>query len=260
MGVGDRYHIPELTKALDGRPFRFYDSVASTNDIARDWQLVSPDVPSGAVVIADEQLGGRGRMGRHWFTPPGQAIAMSVILAPRIDADDLHRVTMLAGISVAEAIRDILPAESNVSLKWPNDVFINGKKVCGILTEAIWIGNDLQAVIVGMGINVRVNFAGTAYEERATSIENHTDQHISRMDLIAGILDRFDYWEAYIRSPLILDSYHQWLHTLGQTVCYQTINGQIEGIAKNVDSSGALFIEDHDGKLHRILVGDISVG
>ncbi len=260
MGVGDRYHISKLTEVLDGRPFRFYDSVASTNDIARDWQLVNPGVPSGAVVIADEQVGGRGRMGRQWLTPPGQAIAMSVILNPRIDPDDLHRVTILAGISVAEAIRDHLSADSDISLKWPNDVFLNGKKVCGILTEAIWIGNDLQAVIVGMGINVRVNFEGTAFEERATSIEDHTAHCVSRTDLIMTVLKRLDYWEEHIRSPLILDTYLQWLHTLGQTVCYQTINGQIEGIAKDVDASGALFIEDHDGKLHRILVGDISVG
>lgn len=260
MGVGDKYQIAELTEALDGRPFRFYDSVASTNDIARDWQLVDPDVPSGAVVIADEQVGGRGRMGRHWLTPPGQAIAMSVILTPHIDPEDLHRVTMLTGISVAEAVRVILPAHCDVSLKWPNDVFIRGKKVCGILTEAIWIGNDLQAVIIGMGINVRINFVGTAFEERATSIEDHTERCISRADLIVAVLKRIDYWEEHIHSPLILDTYHQWLHTLGQTVCYQTINGQIEGIAKDVDSSGALFIEDSDGKLHRILVGDISVG
>lgn len=260
MGDEDRYHIPQLTEALDGRPFRYYDSVASTNDIARDWQLADPTVPSGAVVIADEQLGGRGRMGRHWLTPPGQAIAMSVILNPQIDAEDLHRVTMMSGIAIAEIIQSIVSQSVDVWLKWPNDVFVQGKKVCGILTEAIWLGNDLQAVIVGMGINVRVDFTGTAFEDRATSIELHTDCPISRSDLIMDILKRLDYWVEHIHSTLLLDTYHEWLHTLGKSVCYRTINGEIEGIAKEVDSSGALFVEDTNGSLHRILVGDISVG
>ena len=188
----------QLDEALDGRPFRYYEQVDSTNNIARDWQMANPHIPSGTVVIANEQTGGRGRHARHWHTPAGQALALSIILRPNIDANRLQRLTMLAGVAVAEVIREVLPADKtdDIGLKWPNDVMLNGRKLAGILNEAVWYGNDLQAVVMGIGLNVSVDFANTELEEIATSLHAHIPESMPRITLIPRILEQLDRWES----------------------------------------------------------------
>jgi BirA family transcriptional regulator, biotin operon repressor / biotin---[acetyl-CoA-carboxylase] ligase len=256
----DTLTIRDLDALLDGRPFRYYEETTSTNDMARDWQLVDPNLPSGSVVIADEQTAGRGRSARKWHCPAGQAIAMSVIVRPQLNPDELHRVTMMAGVTLAEVLSQILPAEkrSTLTLKWPNDVLIDGKKVCGILSEAVWFGNELDAVILGIGVNVRVDFADTPYIDIATSLEDHSSRYIPRAMLIRDILDRLDYWEMKVNSHLLVDTWREWLSTLGQTIAFETAHtGIIEGLAKDVDSTGALLLEDTNRKVHRLMVGDV---
>jgi BirA family transcriptional regulator, biotin operon repressor / biotin---[acetyl-CoA-carboxylase] ligase len=253
----DAYRVADLETLLGERPFRYFEQTTSTNDVARDWQMIQDDLTSGAVVIADEQTSGRGRIGRRWHSPAGQAIAMSVILRPKLNADDLHRITMLAGVAVAETLQKILPAEKNLVLKWPNDVLIEDHKVSGILAEAVWLGNDLDAVIVGIGVNVRVNFQDSPYAEIATSIEEHTPSFVPRLQLIHHILQRLDYWETNIHSPHLLETWRSWLGTIGEEIGYETTHGKIIGVARDVDSSGALLVEDGVGKTHRITVGDI---
>src|SRR5579871_4891908 len=129
-----------LRAALGARPFRFEPQVGSTNNIAHDWALTG--APSGSVVLTEEQLTGRGRFGRGWSAPPGMALLMSVILRPRIAGNRLARLTMVGAVAVGEVLEGIAPGQ--VSLKWPNDVWLAGRKVAGVLPEAIWQGDALN--------------------------------------------------------------------------------------------------------------------
>ena len=174
----DLFTYESLRQALGQQPFRFYEHVTSTQDLARDWALADPDLPAGALVIAEEQTAGRGRQRRKWHTPPGQALALSMILRPTLVPEQLPRVTMLGGVAVAATLSPLLG--DALALKWPNDVLIHGRKVCGILSEAIWEGDRLGPVVIGIGLNVRVDFSRTDLAGQATSLETELGHPVSR--------------------------------------------------------------------------------
>lgn len=241
-----------LKLALQNRPFRFFQQISSTNNVAEKWALEG--VESGAVVVAEEQLSGRGRLMRTWQTPPQQAIAMSVIVRPKIQPQEIYRLTIAAGLSVATGIEQYV---ERVDLKWPNDVLIMGKKVCGILAEAHWTGNQLGAVIIGIGINVRVPFRDSSLEAIATSIEEHATETVDRPTLIAAILNRLDEWMPQIQSDIVIEAYRQRLATIGQNVVLNLSSGSLNGLAIDTDEDGALLVKTDDGRVHRVLVGDI---
>lgn len=246
-----------LKETLKHHPFRFYPRVNSTMDKAREWLAVESDLPSGAVVIADEQVSGRGRLNRQWHTPAGQALAMSIILRPHLAPEHLQRVTMAAGVAVAESLSHLL-IPGVIKLKWPNDVHLAGRKVSGILAEALWLGDQLQAVIVGIGVNVRVNFMGTSLVDGAVSLEAFTQEAVHRASLAASILGHLENWMGKISEPTLLDTWRIWLYTIGQTVNIHTANGIVSGTAENVDDMGALLVKDSQGSVQRILVGDVT--
>jgi BirA family biotin operon repressor/biotin-[acetyl-CoA-carboxylase] ligase len=251
-----KFTTSRLNNFLGSRPFRFFQKISSTNDIARKWLEEDESLLEGAVVVADEQTAGRGRMGRVWETPPGQALAVSMILRPKIEPEHLQRVTMLGSIAVTEAISEFVDPEI-VHLKWPNDVQIKERKVCGILAEAVWMGDVLQAVVLGMGINVRVPFADTELAEIATSVQNHTQQVVSRFDLLQMLISRLDFWREQIHDPILVASWRERLTTLGRSVQIETKDRTIQGVASNVDAAGALIVVDATGHQHRVLVGDV---
>lgn len=243
-----------LAKALGARPFRYFDRVGSTNDVARQWAL--DGAPAGAVVIANEQTSGRGRLGRDWQTPSGQALALSMVLRPALDPQDLQRVTMLGGVAVVETLARYMERQE-IGLKWPNDVLGQGRKICGVLSEALWIGNELAAVILGMGVNVRMDFAGTPLEDVAGSLEDYAPDAINRADLIRQLLGRLDFWQACVGEALLVETWRTWLATLGQRVQIRTQDGLVEGVARDVDGAGALLLQGDDGHEWRVLVGDV---
>ncbi len=240
-----------LKEILQDRPFQFFPQVDSTNDIAQQWILEG--APTGAVVIAEEQLAGRGRLARKWYTPPKQAIAMSVIVRLE-DVQFLSRIMMAAAIAVAESLRNYT---HGITLKWPNDVLLNGKKVCGILAESQWAGDLFLGAIIGIGLNVRVSFADTELAERATSLEDHTNKSVKRAHLIASILENLDRWLALLRSDKLLAAYRENLITLGQEVSISVGNKIITGRAIDIDGEGALLIELPDGVYQKITVGEV---
>lgn len=237
-----------LQAEFASRPFRFFASVDSTNDVALDW--LGAGAVSGGVVVADEQRKGRGRKGRFWHTPPGVALAVSVVLKP--PTTHLNRVSMVGAVAVAELCEQV--GLSQVRIKWPNDVQVHGKKVSGILPEACWGGNTLLGVVLGMGVNVRVRFEGEL-AEKAISIEPALARPVNRVDLLAYLLARVDYWAAQITSDDLFATWAARLNTIGQNV---SIEG-IVGLAQAVDESGALLIKTADGSIQRVLAGDVSL-
>jgi BirA family biotin operon repressor/biotin-[acetyl-CoA-carboxylase] ligase len=252
-----------LAALLGTRPFRFAPQVTSTNDIARDWALGG--APGGAVVITEEQLAGRGRFGRTWIAPPGTALLMSVILRPQIVPERIARVTMVGAVAVAEALASVpsLPLEL-IGLKWPNDVQLGGRKVAGILSEAVWEGQRLVATVLGIGINVRVDFDNTPLVEQATSIERVTGMWVDRPSLLAKVLARIDHWVARIGDRPLLAAWSGRLATIGQQVTIRTLekdfsHREISGQALDVDDDGALILQTGDGATQRILAGDVTL-
>jgi BirA family biotin operon repressor/biotin-[acetyl-CoA-carboxylase] ligase len=258
--MSDRFTPESLRLALGHRPFRFYDVTGSTQDQARAWATDDPQLPSGAVVIAEEQEKGRGRQGRQWISPPETSIMCSVILQPHIVPEQLPRVTMVGAVAVAETIAAILP--DDVALKWPNDVLVHGRKICGILAEATWLGNRLNAVILGIGVNVRTDFSGTDLEGVATSIEGELGRAVDRHVILANLLRHVDSWERRIDQPALFDEWRNWLKTLGKrvTVFPQQEAGQpYEGIAEDIDENGALMVRLASGEVRRVLAADVGL-
>lgn len=256
----DRFTYDSLRRALGQQPFRFYERVTSTQDLARDWALSDPDLPSGALVIAEEQTAGRGRQGRAWHTPPGAALALSMILRPHLTPDQLPRMTMLGGVAVAAMLSPLLG--DAVALKWPNDVLIRGRKVCGILSEATWEGDRMGPIVLGIGINVRVDFAGTDLEGRATSLETELGRPVDRHTLLANLVGHLLHWSRRVQDPILIDVWRGWLKTLGRRVTvYPQLDGgaAFEGLAEAVDDSGALIVRLDSGEQRRIIAADVAL-
>ncbi|MBZ0296491.1 MAG: biotin--[acetyl-CoA-carboxylase] ligase [Anaerolineae bacterium] len=236
------------------RPARFYEQADSTNDLALAW--LYEGVPSGAVVIADEQLRGRGRKGRTWHTPPGVALALSVILYPPVSA--LHQVSMLGAVAIAELAEHL--GLDAVGIKWPNDVQVNGRKMSGVLPEVAWDGDQLRGVVLGMGVNVRVDFSGGPLEQTAISLETALNRRLDRFELVVYLLERVDYWSARFGSVALADAWKMRLNTVGQSVTVETPTGAVIGVAQAVDEQGALMVRDVNGRIHRVMAGDIALG
>ncbi len=236
-----------LAKTLPA-PFRYYERIGSTNDVARDWLLQG--APLGALVIADEQFAGRGRRGKSWQTPPGAALALSVILRP--DSRWLPRITMLGGLAVCELAESLGCAD--VGIKWPNDVQIAGKKVSGILCEATWSGERLCGAVLGIGLNVRTDFQGTQLAATATSLESAVGARLDRAQLAGELTERILYWQRRIETDRLFSSWRSRLNALGQMVNV----GGVAGQALDVTADGALLVVDEFGKRHTFHVGELA--
>lgn len=242
-----------LQTALAPRPFRYYPRITSTNDAALEW--LREGAKDGSVVVAEEQTEGRGRLGRKWYTPPGVALAFSVILRPSLDA--LPQVTMLGGLAVyelLEALNEGRGEPHRVGIKWVNDVLLNGKKVCGVLTEAVWEGDRLLGAVLGIGVNVRVRFEVPELEHTATNVETALGRTFDRIDLLRDLLARIEHWALRLGSAELFTTWRAHLVTLGQPVTV----GSISGIALDVDPDGALRVQTADGAVQRVMAGDVA--
>lgn len=244
----------QLKALLGDRPFKYFVQVESTQDIAFTW--LRDGAESGSVVVADEQVKGRGRGQHDWTTPLKSAIAMSVILHPPIDS--LHQVTMLGALAIYDVLVEL--GVEDVGIKWPNDVKLMGKKVCGILPESEWDGEQLKGVVLGMGVNVRVDFAQTDLADIAISIEPTLGKPIDRAELIHQLLGRIDYWVERLGTEAIFEAWRDRLSTLGQQVTITSNGETIMGKAEAVDMQGALLVRMAYGGLKRVIAGDVALG
>lgn len=243
----------ELQQVLHPRPCRFYPSVGSTNDLAKAW--LKEGAPTGSVIVADEQREGRGRKGRVWYTPPHVALAISVILMP--NQQFLHRVSMLGAVAVAELCEHV--GAPNVGIKWPNDVQIHGRKVSGILPEAVWDGEKFLGVVLGIGVNVRADFSNTELAQIAISLEPVANYPLKRTTLIHYLLQRIDYWSQFIGDIRLFNTWKSKLNTLGKPVRLEHGGQIIEGVAEDVDENGALSIRTTNDEIISVLAGDVAL-
>jgi BirA family biotin operon repressor/biotin-[acetyl-CoA-carboxylase] ligase len=238
--------------ALAPRPVRFYERVDSTNDLALEW--LRTGAQTGSVVVADEQVKGRGRLGRAWYTLPGTALIVSIILHP--SRSQIPHLTMLGAVAICELMEHI--GIEDVGIKWPNDVQIGRRKVSGILPEVVWQEVKVEGAVLGMGINVRVDFTNTELADKAISIETLLGKPVNRLDLLVHLLDTMSYWTPKLGTRLLFHAWRERLTTLGQPVT--SADGVVHGTAEDVDEDGALLLTALDGTHHRLIAGDIELG
>ncbi|PEZ05709.1 bifunctional biotin--[acetyl-CoA-carboxylase] synthetase/biotin operon repressor [Bacillus sp. AFS018417] len=243
-----------------GRTVYFEESVTSTQQIAA--RLAYEGAAEGTVVVAEEQTAGRGRLSRKWYSPKGTGIWMSIILRPTVPIHQAPQLTLLAAVSVAQAIEKC--TSLSVGIKWPNDILINGKKVVGILTEMQADPDKINAVIIGIGINVNQKQEHFAEDIQhiATSLALEAEKTIVRAELMQQIFLQMEklYKEYLDRGfsviKLLWESYAV---SIGKEITARTMTNTITGIAKGITADGVLILEDHEGIVHHIHSADIEV-
>lgn len=238
--------LDRLSLALRNRPFRFFESIGSTNDHALQWLREKP--AAGAVVLADEQTEGRGRMGRRWQTPPGQALALSYIFYP--DSAFMNRAGMLGAWSVARLLESL--KIDDVGIKWPNDVYVGPRKISGVLPQAVWDSARLLGVVLGIGLNIRVRF-DDALSLTALNLEDVLGRSVDRVLFLGELLNLLDEGARQLHTDPWFEDWRRRLTTLGR---YARV-GDVEGIAEDVDRDGALLMRLSDGSMQRVLAGDV---
>jgi BirA family biotin operon repressor/biotin-[acetyl-CoA-carboxylase] ligase len=264
MMDGRKFDAEAVQSRLAGRRIdwriHFLPIVDSTNRLAL--KLAQEGAAEGTVVFADCQTRGRGRLQRVWQSPPGCNLYASLLLRPAIAPADAARITLTAGVAVAEMIS--IFCTKGVGLKWPNDVLIRGRKVCGILTEMKTTGRALDVVVVGIGLNVNIAAEAfdPAYRETATSLREETGRSFPREDVAYLLCDHFEKWYQIFLREGFAPVRERWLARSGMTgsrvrVLFQ---GEVqEGAVVGLDPDGALLLEDELGAVRRIIAGDASI-
>lgn len=237
-----------------GQKVIYFPQLPSTMDVAR--RKARQGAVEGTVIMAGEQTSGRGRIKRTWLSPPGN-IALSVILYP--DVSCLPYLVMIASLAVVRSIRNVTGLKADI--KWPNDVLISGKKVCGILIENEIGGTGVARAIIGVGINIDLGeLKITDSTIPVSSLEKEVKQTVVRTDLVKNLLVEME--RLYLKLPEGKSIYRQWrrkLITLGKKVTVRMGDETLHGLAASVDSGGALILELDDGSTTRVIAGDVSL-
>lgn len=237
----------------------YYDETDSTNLQAK--LAAGEGVGEGMLFVADRQTAGRGRRGRSWESPAGANIYFTLLLRPTFAPDMAPQVTLVMGLAVAEAIREYCGLD--VRIKWPNDVVIGGKKVCGILTELGLQGSDIDHLIVGVGINVDRQEFPVEIAMTATSLEAEKDSEIDRTGLLACVMERFEvlYEEFKQAGGLnkLRERYDALLINRNREVRVLDPKGEYTGIARGISNEGELIVEREGGSLEAVYAGEVSV-
>ena len=228
--------------------------LTSTMEVAK--QEVQQGAMEGTVIAADEQTAGRGRIKRVWLSPRG-SIALSIILYPGIAY--LPSLIMLASLAAVHSIEVV--TELKAQLKWPNDVLINGKKVCGILIESSLRGDRVEYAIIGIGINVNLKLADfPEIQPIATSLSDEMGREVSRLSVTRHLLVELE--NLYRVLPAGNSIYEEWrdnLSTLGRRVRVNSGETIYEGIAESVTRDGSLILRHRNGSLTNIFAGDVTL-
>jgi BirA family transcriptional regulator, biotin operon repressor / biotin---[acetyl-CoA-carboxylase] ligase len=235
-----------------------FDRVTSTNDVARD--LATSGSFEGICVVAREQTAGRGRQGREWMSASGHGLYLSIILRPEIKAAQSASITLAAAVSVAEAFS--LDLRIACDIKWPNDVMVSNKKICGILVESAVEGDRLQYAILGIGINLTQKEFSPPLDQTATSVLIETGRTITIDDLVKPLLERLNHWyEVSVERPQgIIERWEQ-LSSYARdcSVRIESTEGAFEGITRGLSESGALMLETTEGEIREVVSGDVSL-
>lgn len=246
-----------LSTTTFGRTLHILAQTTSTNDEAKD--LALHGAPEGTVVLAEQQTRGRGRQGRSFVSPPG-GIYLSLLLRPRIDTHRLPQLTLLVAVAAAETMTEVCALP--VRLKWPNDVEIHGKKVAGILTEAVIRADLPPAVIIGIGINVNITLDQLPHDlhQRVTSLALAAGRPFARHQLIATLLAHLERLYQTFQEMGMSPIQQRWLHygpIVGRQVRFVHGDTSHQATVVGLDEDSALLVQLADGTHQRVIAGDV---
>ena len=249
---------PLLNTKWIGKKIHYFETLDSTNSQA--YQLALNGAEEGEMVVAESQERGKGRLGRHWFSPPYLNLYLSVVLRPNISPHQASLITLMAAVATADAIRKfsgLLPL-----IKWPNDILLGGRKVAGLLNEIQSEMDRVHFVILGIGINLNMDemMFSKEIESIATSLKIEMGQTISRKTFLQFLLQELENWYTIFMkqgSAMILEAWRDRAHLKGRRVKVTSFGETWIGLGVDVDTDGALILEMADGKRKRVVAGDI---
>lgn len=252
-------HItPYLKTEQYGRNLIIFDEVESTQKIAHD--EAQQEVPNGTLVIADSQTGGRGRLARTWYSARGKGIWMSLIARPHLSIEQAPQLTLVTAVAIIHTLKEVTGLEAQI--KWPNDILLNGKKITGILTELQADPDRIQAVIIGIGMNV--NQQETDFEDEitsiATSLRIESGKKWERAEIIGELMNQLEkyvhMYETHGFSPIkmLWESYSV---TIGKKLTARMVNETLRGEAIGISENGLLQLKLRDGSIRSIYSADI---
>ena len=250
---------PMLDTKVIGRHMAVCDEIDSTNTEAK--RLTSAGAADGTAVIADKQTEGRGRMGRSFESPSGTGIYMSVILRPDFGIECAPLITSAAACAVAEAVEKVCGC--SVMIKWVNDIYLNGRKICGILTEAS-MGLEMKTLdhaVIGIGINVRSvkESFGSELSRIATSIEDETGKKADRNKLCAAVLNELEHYLGMIEDRSFIDEYRKREMLTGNIITANVGGNTIKGQAVGIDDNANLIVKLPDGTVSKLSSGEANL-
>ena len=276
-GIPDRLYPEEIkiglsTKKL-GMDIRYFERLESTNNTAKALagdKVISDEnveekltlTPSeGMIVVAEEQTGGRGRLGRSWYAPYGKGVWMSVLLRPQVRLEIVYQMTMVTAVAVLRAVRSVCGIVPEI--KWPNDLQYRGKKLCGILTEMSAEADRVNYVVVGIGINTAPagDLIPPEIQHQVTSLSEISGVVVDRVKIAQGILRELENcYESWLAGgfPSLLDEWKGYCNSLNRHLTVKTLSEVYTGWAEDVDSDGALLLKLDSGELKKFVSGDVN--
>ncbi len=253
----------EISEGLDTSVFGrkgivYYRTINSTNTKAKE--LAAGGAPEGTLVVAEQQVQGRGRKGRTWFSPPQGGIYISLIAKPNISPGEAPKITMLTGVAVAEALQKLTPC--NINIKWPNDILVNSKKIAGILTEMSTEMDAIEYIVVGLGMNITTARFPDDIKDKATSILLETGKYLPRVIFIREYLKWYEkYYEIFttIGFEPVIQRWKEFSNIIGNMVIAELAGRKYSGEVHDIDNDGILILKDKKGGLHRIFSSDVTL-
>lgn len=242
-----------------GKKVRAFESLDSTNTTAK--QLAAEEDCHGMLVLATEQKAGKGSKGRTWESSGGSGIFMSVILKPELSPANASMLTLVMALAVAGAVRQLTKAKAYI--KWPNDILVNDKKICGILTEMHTQSRQISWVVIGVGVNVNTRLFSEPIKDKATSLYLETGREYSKEEIMEQILLEFEaYYHIFSQTQnfsALIQDYHAYLIQMGRATRIQIGNEVITGTTIGINERGELLIQKADGTIWPVCSGEVTV-
>lgn len=244
---------------MENRIILYYEKLDSTN--TRVKELAKEGAQHGTVVVADKQTAGKGRRGRTWESPAGTNIYMSLLLRPEMEPSRAPMLTLVMAYSIAKALRK--RGYGDVQIKWPNDLILSGKKICGILTEMELEGQEISHVVIGVGINANMRAFPEELQDKATSLCLEGGKEVNREQLIAEILEVFDEdYERFLEKKdlaFLQDAYNRMLVNCNREVQVLEPGNEYTARALGINKEGELLVQKADGSQEAVFAGEVSV-
>jgi BirA family biotin operon repressor/biotin-[acetyl-CoA-carboxylase] ligase len=248
-----------LNAARLGTEFHYFEEISSTSTRARE--LAEKGAPEGVVVVAEAQTHGRGRLGRRWESPALANLYFSVVLRPEIAPAHAAQITLTAAVALADSVASFIPQPP--AIKWPNDILVGGKKLAGILTEAACRSERVDYVILGVGVNVnlRIRAMPETIRRRATSLAELKGENLARETVLRRLIQDLDRCYGILEAAGFDALRPRWearFDLRGKRVRADLGDRVVIGVARGIDPSGALIVEDESGRAHNIIAGDVT--